>query len=304
MKIIGIGETIVDIIFKNGQPVSATPGGSTFNTMISLGRLHVPSLFISETGNDHLGASINQCLAENNISTDYISRFSEGKTPVALAFLDENNNADYAFYKDYPKQRLNIPFPDIAPNDALIFGSYFSVNPVLRTKVLELIHNAMQQKAIVYYDPNFRKGHLSELPGLTKSIEENFSFSDIVRGSDEDFFNIYQATDIDAVYNKISPFCSNFICTVGGQAVYLRTKKISKTYSVPPIKTVSTVGAGDNFNAGILYGLYKYAITKQQLADLPEERWDQLIHYAILFAANVCQHYDNYISRSFAESLT
>ena len=41
-KIIGIGETILDIIFRNNQPSHAVPGGSTFNTLISLGRLGVP----------------------------------------------------------------------------------------------------------------------------------------------------------------------------------------------------------------------------------------------------------------------
>lgn len=46
-KIIGIGETIFDIIFRNNQPSHAVPGGSTFNTLISLGRLGVPATFIS-----------------------------------------------------------------------------------------------------------------------------------------------------------------------------------------------------------------------------------------------------------------
>ena len=30
-KVIGIGETVLDIIFKDDNPVSATPGGSVFN---------------------------------------------------------------------------------------------------------------------------------------------------------------------------------------------------------------------------------------------------------------------------------
>ena len=38
-KVIGIGETVFDIIFKNGQPISGRPGGSVFNAMISLGRM-------------------------------------------------------------------------------------------------------------------------------------------------------------------------------------------------------------------------------------------------------------------------
>ena len=51
-KVIGIGETILDIIFKNEQPTAAVPGGSTFNGIISLGRLGLPVTMITETGND------------------------------------------------------------------------------------------------------------------------------------------------------------------------------------------------------------------------------------------------------------
>ena len=34
-KVIGIGETILDIIFRNSRPNTAVPGGSTFNGLIS-----------------------------------------------------------------------------------------------------------------------------------------------------------------------------------------------------------------------------------------------------------------------------
>ena len=42
-KVIGIGETVLDIIFKNNQPQRAVPGGSAFNAIISLGRAGVPA---------------------------------------------------------------------------------------------------------------------------------------------------------------------------------------------------------------------------------------------------------------------
>ena len=51
-KVIGIGETVLDIIFKNGKPIEAVPGGSSFNAVISLGRSGVNASFISEAGND------------------------------------------------------------------------------------------------------------------------------------------------------------------------------------------------------------------------------------------------------------
>ena len=51
-KVIGIGETILDIIFRDEQPSAAVPGGSVFNGIVSLSRTGVPVCFISETGND------------------------------------------------------------------------------------------------------------------------------------------------------------------------------------------------------------------------------------------------------------
>ena len=40
-KVIGIGETILDIIFREGRPYIAMPGGSVFNTLVSLSRVGV-----------------------------------------------------------------------------------------------------------------------------------------------------------------------------------------------------------------------------------------------------------------------
>mgnify|MGYP001775773148 CR=1 FL=1 len=33
-KVIGIGETILDILFHDGQPQAAVPGGSVYNAVI------------------------------------------------------------------------------------------------------------------------------------------------------------------------------------------------------------------------------------------------------------------------------
>ena len=69
-KVIGIGETVLDIIFKDGKPVGAVPGGSVFNGVISLGRSGVNASFISETGNDRVGESIILFAKENGVNAD------------------------------------------------------------------------------------------------------------------------------------------------------------------------------------------------------------------------------------------
>ena len=53
-RVIGIGETVLDILFKNDQPQKAVPGGSTFNSIVSLGRAGVPCEMITQTGSDQI----------------------------------------------------------------------------------------------------------------------------------------------------------------------------------------------------------------------------------------------------------
>jgi len=86
-KVIGIGETILDIIFRGDQPSAAVPGGSVFNGIVSLGRMGINVGFISETGNDRVGNIILQFMRENHIPTDHVNVFPDGKSPVSLAFL-------------------------------------------------------------------------------------------------------------------------------------------------------------------------------------------------------------------------
>ena len=70
-KVIGIGETILDIIFRGDQPSAAVPGGSVFNGIVSLGRMGANVGFISETGNDRVGNIILQFMRDNNIPVSY-----------------------------------------------------------------------------------------------------------------------------------------------------------------------------------------------------------------------------------------
>ena len=87
-KVIGIGETVLDIIFKNEQPICAVPGGSAFNAVISLGRCGVDAHFIGEAGHDRVGGKIIDFLRSNGVNADNMSVFPDSKSPISLAFLD------------------------------------------------------------------------------------------------------------------------------------------------------------------------------------------------------------------------
>ena len=300
-KVFGIGETILDIIFRNDQPQKAVPGGSVFNGLISLGRLNVPVSFISELGNDRVGDMIRDFMEDNHITTEFVDRFPDGKSPISLAFLDDDKNANYIFYKDYPAQRLEVPLPKIEKDDIFVFGSYYSLNPVLRTRMVEFLQYAQERKAIIYYDPNFRKAHAHEAIRLMPTVLENLEFADIVRGSDEDFQNLYGKSDAQEVYKEhIQFYCDRFLTTHGANGVNLHTRNFTRHFDSPQIQPLSTIGAGDNFNAGIIYGLLKYDVRHADLPSLDQDTWRKIIRCGMDLASEVCQSYDNYISKEFA----
>ncbi|MBR2637881.1 MAG: carbohydrate kinase [Bacteroidaceae bacterium] len=300
-KVIGIGETILDILFKDGKPVKAVPGGSTFNSMISLGRMGMNVSFISEVGNDKVGKMILDMLHDSGVETSSVCCFSDGKSPLSLAFLNEKNDAEYLFYKDYPNNRLEVDFPIINADDVVVYGSYFVLNPVLRSKTKSFLEYARERGAILYYDINFRKNHIDERVKLAEALIENLEFADIVRGSSEDFENLYRLNDATAVYKeKIKFYSPNFICTGGAGSVKLFTKGGEKEYTPNKVDVVSTVGAGDNFNAGVVYGILSSGITRDELYSMSQESWDKVMRCGLDFSSHACTSLDNYVSKEWA----
>ena len=304
-KVIGIGETVLDIIFKDNQPVGAVPGGSVFNAMISLGRCGVASTMLTDAGRDRIGDQVVSFLSDNGVCADYVQRFAHGQSPVSLAFLDEANNAQYMFYRDCKVDRQDINIPDLHADDIVLIGSYYALDPAVRQQVVALLDQARAAGAIIYYDINFRPSHRTDVMKVTPNLLDNLDYADIVRGSVDDFEVLYRKQDPETIYKaEISFYCKRFICTRGAQpAVVLADGGVVGEYPVDTTDTVSTIGAGDNFNAGFIYSLLRQGITRDHLdRGLTQQQWDGLIADALAFAAESCKSIYNYISVDFGNN--
>lgn len=299
-KVLAIGETVLDILFRNQQPVSATPGGSMLNTAVSLGRLNILVFLLSEYASDQIGNLIHDFLNKNGVSTRFITK-TNYKTPLALAFLDQENNASYTFYHD--KKEASAPpemLPELLTGDIFLFGSFYSLQKENQEKIKNIIIKGVKKPFICLYDPNFRSAHSRDLEKVLPFIRENISMASIVRASDEDLWNIFQKKDPATIYPVINNLgCKYLIVTCNKNSVHLFTPEIHKQYPINNIQPVSTIGAGDGFNAGLIYAFYQKNITPEQLQYLPEEEWDSIVHTAIRFAESVCMSEENYISTDF-----
>ena len=310
-RIIGMGETVMDILFHEQEsggsetgrrfvPFASVPGGSTFNSMISVGRSGVPCLFMGYTGNNRVGQEIADFLRENNISTEYFQMREDERAAISLAYLDSNGDADYTFYKEEPVAAGEYGLPQFTDRDYMLYGSYYSVCSGLRSQVKDTLMAANRAGTVIYYDVNLRKSHQHQLAELTPRIAENCGLSTIVRGSADDFRVLFDCTDPEEIYRRhISALCPVFICTAGAGHIVICTPTGIHDFDVPLLpkeEIVSTVGAGDSFNAGFLCAMHDRGIRRRDIAEMNRDGWAALVARGTEYASQVCRSRDNYIS--------
>lgn len=299
-KIFTFGETILDIIFEGPQPITARAGGAMLNTAVALGRTGLPVFLISEISHDIAGGWIIDFLKKNGVNTQFLQLYETGQTPVSIASLDENREATYNFYKKYPEERLKDLFPVIQQGDIVLFGSFYSLTKSIRSMVKRFILDAREAGALIIYDPNIRKNHAQEVRDMIDILEENLDMADIVRASREDLQNIYGTDDEETWVGRVTSFCKNLIITRGSEEILFSNNNDRLNVPVERIDPVSTIGAGDNFNAGLIYGLFMDNINSDTIGKVPPGLWHKIISTASGFANNTCLSFENYISKEFA----
>ncbi|MBQ8455002.1 MAG: carbohydrate kinase [Bacteroidaceae bacterium] len=296
-RVIGVGESILDILFRDGQPMAAVHGGSSFNSIVSVGRAGVPCTFVGYSGADIVGQNTVRFLNANGVDTQHFQLRKGEKSAVSLAFIGQDKDASYLFYKEQPRAEASAALPQMSRGDVMLFGSYYAVCDGMRPLISKMLEQAARQNAIVYYDLNFRSNHSSELEQLRPAIRQNIRQSTIVRGSTDDLEVLFSSRDARVIYNMyISQHCPYFICTAGAGQVVVCTPGGIHEFQAPPVEdVVSTVGAGDSFNAGFTCALIWEDIMPQDLPSLSKDDWQRLVGTACDFASQTCQSTENYI---------
>jgi len=298
-RVFALGETVLDLILDGGFGLKAVVGGSVVNASVSLGRMGVDVQLISEFGADKAGTLIDGFLSSNGVLSNFCTRYPNHKTSLALAFLDSAKNATYTFYHDSPEKLNLVNIPVFQNSDILLFGSFYAVKPDRRNVLQNILQKAIGAKSVIYYDLNIRKAHSDQMDILMPSFLNNMAVATIVKGSDEDFMNLFGINDPASVYEKVSPYCKTLIFTNGSKPVRVFTPTFNRTYKVPEIIAVSTIGAGDNFNAGFIFGLATSGFGTNNIMDMPMYELDRMVACGLAFAAGTCLSDENYIPGKF-----
>jgi fructokinase len=234
---------------------------------------------------------------ENHVNTDFINWYNTGRSRLALAFLNSQNDADYLFYKMQSEDEFKLHYPQVSDQDLVLFGSYYGIKPEIREGLAEFLKEARHKGSLIVYDPNFRKSHLNMLEQVRPFIYENIQMADVVKGSLEDFGYIFNLCDPDKIIKRFSELGGKtLILTCAGRDVYFNNQQFAFHLPVPFIVPVSTIGAGDSFSASLIYGLLSGNVTNSTINMMSESDWKKIVQFSIDCAIDVCLSYENYIS--------
>lgn len=295
-QIIGFGEALLDIIYKDCENVQLNPGGSVLNTLVSLGRSGYNVALITEVAQDNPGTILRDFFVKERIKLPYFMKNEAGKTALAFARLDEQRNASYSFYKDYPQKRYEgFTIPEFGKNYIFSFGSFYAIDPQLQPVLQSIKEAALAAQSVLIFDPNIRSGKISE--AQHSFLIKHLLDAHIIRASDEDMNSLFNETDVEKIYAMLAPKADKlFVLTRAQQHISARFGEIRLEVKVPDIKPVSTIGAGDAFNAGLIDGLLKKKSDNHWQHMMNETLLKEILTNAIRFSAEVCLSMENYIA--------
>ncbi|MDR3202544.1 MAG: carbohydrate kinase [Bifidobacteriaceae bacterium] len=279
-----LGEALIDIV-RRGSHEADHAGGSPMNVAVGLSRLGVPTTLATWIGRDERGQLIRKHCADSDVHLVPGSDRAE-RTPTALATIDDSGSAKYTFDLSWELP----PIPKWLHPTVVHTGSIAAVLEPGGDAVLEAVKAAAPSSTITY-DPNARPAIIGPAETAGLRIDELVRLADVVKVSDEDL--AYLAPDRDALEAAAG-------WLEGGPAIVVVTRGAEGSVALtgtglwveaPPraAVVVDTVGAGDAFMSGLIWGLDKAGLLgadrREALRGIGETRLREVLEVATRVAS-------------------
>ncbi len=266
-------------------------GGSCLNVAIGIARLGAPTGFVGGISTDLFGRMLAEHAEASGVDLRHCMRSSR---PTTLAFVRTvDGEPCYAFYDEGSAARHWIYRPGslhFADIDALHIGSTTLVGREASAETLRLVEDACGSTTISF-DPNCRPDLIGDKSDYSRRMEEFIARADILRLSEEDFAFLYGDADPAAKAAALLGAGTRLFVlsrgALGAQAWHAQAGVIE--VAAPHAAIVDTVGAGDSFQAGLLFALWRIGRIRQSaLARLTAEELGRAMRFAAACAAITC----------------
>ena len=250
-NVICFGEALWDVLSS-----MRSVGGAPLNVAYHLKKLGVRAWPMSGVGNDLLGEELKSQIEEWGLPSDLICSVADRETGRSLVTVLEGE-PNFEVLKDVAWDYIDVPenWPvECQPAEALVFGS-LAQRSARNRAVLDAMFVAMPN-ALKVLDVNLRDAFedYEQIWALARSV-------DLVKLNDEEMQALMQTTATRANAEDCARSfqreagCETVCMTMGAQGAGLLRCDEWHWVDAVPVKVRDTVGAGDSFLAGLIYGL-------------------------------------------------
>jgi fructokinase len=266
-------------------------GGSCLNVAVGLARLEVPTGFVGGISTDLFGGMIANHATGSGVDLLHASR-SEDQTTLAFVRMVAGES-HYAFYDAATASRNWTYRPGAIPFDtveAIHVGSTTLVHDRGAAETRAMIADAATF-ATISFDPNCRPNLVKDKDAYRARMEAFAGHADVIKMSDVDFDYLYgggsHAAKADALLQGGRSLFVVTRGTRGAQAWHRRAGAVE--VQAPAVDVVDTIGAGDSFQAALLFALHALGrIGKNRLEGMTQDELRRALSFAANCAAVTC----------------
>lgn len=283
------GDALIDFVptrnAEGREAVMPAVGGSCLNVAIGMARLGAPTGFIGGISTDMFGRMIADHATASHVELGLATR-SDHQTTLAFVRIVAGES-HYAFYdaetatRNWAYRRGSIPFDTV---EALHVGSTTLVNDQGAAETKALIADA-RMSSTISFDPNCRPNLVSDKPAYLARMAEFASSADLIKMSDVDFAYLHGEEPYQQRASMLLGQGTSLVVITRGNngAIAWHAGAGQIEVQAPRVEVADTIGAGDSFQAALLFALHKQGrLARQQLKDIsPDE-----LRRALSFAAN------------------
>jgi len=287
--LISCGDALIDFVpTRNAdgrEAVMPAVGGSCLNVAIGMARLGAPTGFVGGISTDLFGRMIADHAAASHVELGLATR-SDHQTTLAFVRIVAGES-HYAFYdaetatRNWTYRPGTIPFANV---EAVHVGSTTLVNDQGAAETKALITDA-RAASTISFDPNCRPNLVKDKPAYLARIAGFAACADLVKMSDVDFAYLFGDEPYQQRANALLGQGASLVVITRGNhgAVAWHAGGGQIEVTAPKVEVADTIGAGDSFQAALLFALHKQKrLARQQLKDIITEE----LRRALSFAAN------------------